>query len=67
MRTASLELSKAQCERHRDKRQKKKERVQFLKSLLLMWESKDDADYNYILELRAKLRNAQNQLAAMKI
>ncbi len=67
MRSASLELSKAQCERHRDKRQKKQERVQGLKSLLLMWESKDDADYDYILELRARLRNAQNQLAAMKL
>ncbi len=67
MRAASLELSKAQCERHRDKRQKKQERVNTLKALLDMHESDLDCDYEYVLGLRARLRNAQNQLNAMGI
>ncbi len=67
MRTASLELSKAQCERHRDKRQKKQERIDILKALLDMHESNLDCDYEYVLGLRARLRNAQNQLNAMGI
>ncbi len=67
MRQASLELSKAQCERHRDKRQKKQERIDTLKALLDMHESDLDCDYEYVLGLRARLRNAQNQLNAMGI
>ncbi len=67
MRTASLELSKAQCERHRDKRQKKQERVDILKAILDMHESNPNADHVYVLGLRARLRNARNQLSAMKI
>ncbi len=67
MRTASLEPSKAQCERHRDKRQKKQERIDTLKALLDMHESNPDADHEYVLGLRARLRNATNQFLAMGI
>ncbi len=67
MRQASLELSKAQCERHRDKRQKKQERVDTLTAILDMHEKDPDADHDYVLGLRARLRNARNQLSAMKI
>ncbi len=67
MRTASLELSRTQDERHRDKRQKKQERIDILKALLDMHESNRDCDYDYVLGLRARLRNAQNQLNAMGI
>jgi hypothetical protein len=52
---------------HREKRIRKIERIQGLKALLEMWEARDDADHAYILELRAKLRSAENQLSAMKI
>ncbi len=67
MRTASLELSRTQEERHRDKRQKKQERVQSLKALVDMWEADPNCDHEYILGLRARHRAAVNQLAAMKL
>ncbi len=66
MRTASLELSRTQEERHRDKRQKKQERVDTLTAILDMHEKDPDADHDYVLGLRARLRNARNQLVCMK-
>jgi len=49
---------------------KKKERIAGLKDLLSMWEKIDDAGYDeetheYVLQLRAKLRCAENQMEAM--
>jgi hypothetical protein len=32
-----------------------------------MWEANPDHDHAYILELRAKLRSTENQLAAMSL
>ncbi len=67
MRQASLELSKAQCERHRDKRQKKHERILTLAALIEMHELSPKYDHEYVLGLRARYRAAVNQYAAMKI
>ncbi len=67
MRTASLELSKSQCERHRDKRQKKHERILTLAALIEMHERDANYDHEYLLGLRARYRAAVNQLNAMKI
>ena len=42
------------------------QRIDTLKALLEMWETHPTHDHSYILELRAKLRQAQNQLEAMQ-
>jgi hypothetical protein len=53
---------------HREKLARKYERIQGLRALLEMWEARpDEAGHEYILQLRAKLRSAENQLAAMTI
>lgn len=52
---------------HREKLQRKVQKIEGLRALLEMWEARDDADHAYILELRAKLRSAENQLVAMSI
>lgn len=52
---------------HRAKRMRKLERIQMYKALLEEWEARDDADHDYILELRKKLRAVQCQYDAMKI
>ncbi len=45
----------------------KLQRIQGLRDLLETHEALEDADHQYVLELRAKLRAAQNQYAAMAI
>ncbi len=50
---------------HRQKVIRKLEKIQGLEALLEMWEKQPDA-HEYILELRRKLRSAQNQYRAMK-
>ncbi len=62
-----MEMSRTQEERHRDKRIKKQERVDTLTAILDMHEKDPDADHDYVLGLRARLRNARNQLAAMRL
>lgn len=52
--------------KHSAKLLAKVQRVDTLKALLEMWEQRDDADHAYILSLRAKLRQAKNQLEAMQ-
>jgi hypothetical protein len=55
---------------HREKRIKKIEKIHGLQALLEMWEPmENDSDtiHDYVLELRRKLRCAENQFAAMKI
>ena len=52
---------------HQEKRRKKLDKILTLRALLEMWEARDDADHQYVLELRSKLRSAENQYAAMKI
>ena len=52
---------------HRDKLQRKYEKIETLRALLEMWEANPDHDHEYILELRAKLRSAENQLASMSL
>ena len=52
---------------HREKMARKYQKIQTLRALLEMWEERPDADHAYILQLRAKLRSAENQLAAMTI
>ena len=52
---------------HKKRIIKKVERVEGLRDLLATWESDPDADHEYVLLLRAKLRAAQNQLEAMAV
>ena len=53
---------------HQQRRVAKLQKIQGLRDLLECWEERveTEADYAYVLELRAKLRSAQNQLDAMK-
>lgn len=51
--------------KHQDKLARKYEKIQTLKALLEMWEPNPDA-HDYVLTLRAKLCQAQNQLEAMQ-
>ena len=44
---------------------KKQQRIDGLKDLLKMWEPLDADNHEYVLELRAKLRAANNQMEAM--
>ncbi len=56
---------------HKEKVVKKLERINGLRDLLKVWETHEaqngnkDEDHKYVLELRAKLRCAQNQYEAM--
>ncbi len=56
---------------HKTRVVKKLERIQGLRALLETWETREaenghqDSDHSYVLELRAKLRAAQNQYEAM--
>lgn len=52
---------------HREKRIRKYEKILMYRALLEMWEMRDDTDHDYVLELRAKLRSAENQFNAMTI
>ncbi len=52
---------------HKQRRIAKLQRIQGLRDLLESWESNPDADHEYILELRGRLRQAQNQLDAMAV
>jgi hypothetical protein len=52
---------------HRDKVTAKLDRIAGLKALIETWEARDDADHQYILELRAKLRSAVNQYEAFSL
>lgn len=52
---------------HKGKVIAKMQKIETLKALLETWEARDDADHDYILELRAKLRSAQNQLQSMSL
>ncbi len=45
----------------------KLQRIQGLRDLLETHEGRDDADHEYVLKLRARLRAAQNQLDAMAV
>ncbi len=45
----------------------KLQRIQGLRDLLETHEARDDADHEYVLTLRARLRAAQNQLEAMAV
>jgi hypothetical protein len=55
---------------HRQKLLAKIQKIQGLKALLEMWDSASPEasqnNHKYILRLRARLRSAENQLAAMK-
>ncbi len=56
---------------HKEKVVKKLARINGLRDLLSVWEKHEsqnghkDSDHKYVLELRAKLRCAQNQYEAM--
>lgn len=54
---------------HQEKRIAKLQKIQGLRALLEMWEEciETDADHQYVLMLRAKLRSAENQYRAMKV
>ncbi len=51
---------------HKEKVVKKYERIQGLKALLATHEADENADHDYILSLRARLRCAKNQFIAMR-
>jgi hypothetical protein len=52
---------------HREKLIAKAQKIQGLRALLEMWEERpDEVDREYLLALRARLRSAENQFAAMK-
>jgi hypothetical protein len=52
---------------HREKVIAKAQKIQGLRALLEMWEERpDEVDREYLLSLRARLRSAENQFAAMK-
>ncbi len=51
---------------HKEKVVRKYERIQGLKALLQTHEDDPDHDHSYVLQLRAKLRCAQNQFEAMR-
>ncbi len=51
---------------HREKVAKKQERIDGLKDLLKAYEDNPDSDHEYVLHLRAQLRNAKNQMEAYK-
>ncbi len=51
---------------HKTRAVKKLERIQGLEALLATHEADENADHDYILSLRAKLRCAKNQFIAMR-
>ncbi len=51
---------------HKEKVVKKYERIQGLEALLATHEADENADHDYILSLRARLRCAKNQFIAMR-
>jgi hypothetical protein len=52
---------------HREKLIRKAQKIQALRALLEMWEERpDQVEHDYLLALRARLRSAENQFAAMK-
>jgi hypothetical protein len=51
---------------HRQRVLRKLEKIQGLQALLDSWEGHPDPDYDYLREVRAKLRSAQKQYEAMK-
>ncbi len=54
-------------QKHKQRRIAKLQRIQGLRDLLETHEAREDADYEYVLKLRARLRAAQNQLEAMAV
>jgi hypothetical protein len=56
-----------QGKKHAEKVAMKQERILMLKTLHDEWEKDPRCDYDYLLRLRAKIRNAQNQLEAMAV
>ncbi len=51
---------------HKEKVVRKYERIQGLEALLATHEADENADHDYILSLRARLRCAKNQFVAMR-
>jgi hypothetical protein len=52
---------------HQAKLIAKAQKIQGLRALLEMWEERpDQVDREYLLALRARLRSAENQFAAMR-
>ncbi len=56
-----------QDQEHKARRIAKLQRIQGLRDLLETHEANPDNDHEYVLELRARLRAAQNQLDAMAV
>ncbi len=52
---------------HKARRIAKLQRIQGLKDLLETHEANPDNDHEYVLKLRARLRQATNQLNAMSV
>lgn len=52
--------------RHKEAVQRKYEKVQMYRTLIEVWEHRPDADYEYIKDLKRRLRSAETQLKAMK-
>ncbi len=56
-----------QDQEHKARRIAKLQRIQGLRDLLVTHEVDPNNDHKYVLELRARLRAAQNQLDAMAV
>jgi hypothetical protein len=53
-------------DRHREAVKRKHDRIQMYHALLDAWEKRDDADHNYLADVRRRLHQAESQLKAMK-
>lgn len=53
-------------DRHRAAVQRKVERIQMYHAILDGWEKRDDADHEYLADVRKRLHSAEAQLKAMK-
>jgi len=71
MSRATTEEKWTRAEIHRQKRIAKLQRIAGKSALLAMWEERlelnhNEADHQYVVALRARLRSAENQLNAMR-
>jgi hypothetical protein len=52
--------------RHKEAVERKAQRIQMYQALLDTWGKRDDADYDYIKDLKRRLRSVETQFRAMK-
>ncbi len=52
--------------KHKEAVNRNYQKSEMLKALILAWEDREDADWDYIRDLKKRQRQAENQLRAMK-